>query len=135
QVLSDMTTKERAAMAKQKTERVVEHLLYLLQLNANNEVVLYSSTLSSQIPTSYAANAFNVFVGALGRFEIIRLCALWDRPEIDKENIPIIIKLVDDRDVIETLVEETRSYWQQKVVSCSLHKMTIQASSPPRRKD
>jgi len=47
QVLSDMTTKERAAMAKQKTERVVEHLLYLLQLNANNEVVLYSSTLSS----------------------------------------------------------------------------------------
>jgi len=101
-------------MAKQKTELVVDHLLYLLQLNANNEIVLYSSALSSQIPTSYAANAFNVFVGSLRWFEIIRLCALWDRPEIDKENIPIIVKLVDDRDVIEALVEETRSHWPQK---------------------
>jgi hypothetical protein len=94
---------------------VVEHLLYLLQLNANNEIVLYSSALSSQIPTSYAANAFNVFVDTLRWFEIIRLCALWDRPEMDKENIPIIVKLVDDRDVIEALVEETRSHWPDPI--------------------
>jgi hypothetical protein len=39
QVLSDMTTNDRVAMAKQKTERVVDHLLYLLRLNANNEIV------------------------------------------------------------------------------------------------
>jgi hypothetical protein len=109
-----MTTEERVALAKQKTERVVGHLVYLLQLNANNEIVIYSSALSSQIPTSYAANAFNTFVGALGRFEIVRLCALWDSPQIDKENIPIIVKLVDDRDVVEALVEETRSHWSQK---------------------
>jgi hypothetical protein len=89
-------------------------LLYLLQLNTNNDIVVYSSALSSPIPTSYAANAFNAFVGALGRFEIVRLCALWDRPEIDKENIPIIVELVDDRDVVEALVEETRSHWPQK---------------------
>src|SRR5262249_39682771 len=73
-----------------------------------------SSTLSAQIPPSYAANAFNVFVSALGWFEIVRLCALWDRAEIAKENIPIIVKLVNDPDVIEALVEETRSHWQQK---------------------
>lgn len=114
QVLASMTTEERVALAKQKTERAVDHLLYLLQLNATNEIVVYSSALSSQIPTSYAANAFNAFVGALGRFEIVRLCALWDRPEIDKENIPIIVELVDNRDAIEALVEETRSHWGQK---------------------
>jgi hypothetical protein len=40
--------------------------------------VLYSDTLSSQIPTSFAANAFNVFQRGMHQFEIVRLCALWD---------------------------------------------------------
>jgi len=61
QVLSRMTTENRIKLAKEKTNRVVDHVRYLLELHENNEIVLYSNTLSSQIPTSYAANAFNVF--------------------------------------------------------------------------
>jgi hypothetical protein len=81
------STAERVQMAKEKTKRVLDHLLYLLELHENNAIVLYSPTLSRQIPTSRAANAFNVFQQGLHQIEIVRLCALWDTPDLAKENI------------------------------------------------
>lgn len=42
----------------------------------------------------------------------MRLCALWDRAEEDKENIPTIVELISDHKVIDALVEETRSHWK-----------------------
>src|SRR5215471_139142 len=56
-----MSVPERVRIAKEKTRRVVDHLHYLLELHENNAIVLYSPTLSQQIPESFAANAFNVF--------------------------------------------------------------------------
>jgi AbiU2 len=102
-----MTVPDRLKAAKEKTERVVDHLLYLLELHENNAIIVYSSTLSSQIPTSHAANAFNVFQRGLHQFEIVRLCALWDRAGDERENIPSIIELIDHLDVIEALAQET----------------------------
>jgi AbiU2 len=110
-----MTVPEMVKTAKEKTDRVFDHILYLLELHENNAIVLYSPALSSQIPTSYAANAFNVFQRGLHQFEIVRLCALWDRAELDKENIPTIIELIDHNDVIESLVQETASHWHGDV--------------------
>jgi hypothetical protein len=49
---------QRIEKAKAKMERVLDHFLYLLELQANNKHVVYSLTLASQIQTSYAANAF-----------------------------------------------------------------------------
>jgi hypothetical protein len=112
-----LTLPERVKTAKEKTERIVDHLVYLLALHENNAIVLYSPTLSSQIPTSYAANAFNVFQRGLHQFEIVRLCALWDRAELHKESIPTIIELIDHNDVIESLVQETASHWNGDVGS------------------
>ena len=51
---------------------------YLLDIHENNAIVLYSDTLSKQIPKSIAANAFNVVREAMHQIEIIRVCALWD---------------------------------------------------------
>jgi hypothetical protein len=106
-----ISTADRIKIAKEKTRRVVDHLLYALELHENNAIVLYSSTLSSQIPTSSAANAFNVFQRGLHQFEIVRLCALWDRSELNKENIPTVIELIDNADVIEKLAQETIAHW------------------------
>lgn len=64
-MFENMTTADRVTAAKAKTERVVDHLLYLLELHENKSIIFYSPTLSSQIPTSFAANAFNVFQRAL----------------------------------------------------------------------
>ena len=105
-----MSVPERVQIAKEKTRRVVDHLHYLLELHENNAIVLYTRTLSQQIPTSFAANAFNVFQQGMHQFEIVRLCALWDSVKRDKENIPTIIELIDHPDVIDALAQETASH-------------------------
>jgi AbiU2 len=110
-MFEQMTTAGRIQAAKAKTERVVDDLRYLLALHENNAIIVYSDTLSSQVTRSLAANAFNVFQGGLHQFEIVRLCALWDRAGADKENIPTIIELVKPPDVIDALAQETLSYW------------------------
>lgn len=110
--IAKLSIAERLAAAKTKTERVVNYLLYVLELHENNEIIVYSSTLSSQIPTSYAANAFIIFRHGLHQFEIVRLCALWDSPELEKENIPTIIELIDHPEVIEALAQETAGHWK-----------------------
>lgn len=94
---------ERIDLAKARVSRVLDHLLYVIELHANNEFVVYSDTLSSQIPQSYAANAFLVFQRSMYQIEVVRLCALWDRAELPRENIPTIIELIDDDEIIETL--------------------------------
>lgn len=71
-------TQMRIDEAKRLTARVVDHLQYLLDIHENNAVVLYSDTLSKQIPKSYAANAFNIFREAMHQIELVRICALWD---------------------------------------------------------
>jgi hypothetical protein len=83
--IAKLSIVDRLAAAKAKTERLVDHLLYVLELHANNEIIVYSPTLRSQIPTSYAANAFIVFRHGLHQFEIVRLCALWDSAEPEKK--------------------------------------------------
>jgi hypothetical protein len=102
---------QRADLAKAKMEKVLDHFLYVVELHANNAFVVHSPVLSSQIPNSFAANAFNVFQRSMHQIEIVRLCALWDRAEADKENISTVIELIDDDALIEILADETRRHW------------------------
>nr|WP_143273318.1 hypothetical protein [Bradyrhizobium canariense] len=102
---------ERIDLAKSKIARVLDHFLYVLELHSNNSFVVYSNTLTSQIPQSYAANAFEVFQRSMHQIEIVRLCALWDSADSDKENIPTVIELIDDEEILDLLAHETRKYW------------------------
>ncbi len=110
EMIAQLPIANRIASAKRIVDRVVHHLLYVLELHANNAIVLYSPTLSSQIPTSHAANAFIVFRNGLHQFEIVRLCALWDTADLEKENITTLVELIDHPDVIETLAREAQAY-------------------------
>ena len=109
--LSDLPRPERIRLAKAKMTKVLDHFLYVVELHANNSFVVFSPLLASQIPRSYAANAFNVFQRSMYQIEIVRLCAIWDGVDLDKENIPTVVKLIDDDEIIEMLAEETRSHW------------------------
>jgi AbiU2 len=102
---------ERIRLAKAKMTKVLDHFLYVVELHANNSFVVFSPLLASQIPCSHAANAFNVFQRSMHQIEIVRLCAIWDSIDLDKENIPTVVALIDDDEIIETLAEETRSHW------------------------
>jgi AbiU2 len=101
----------RIESAKAKMTRVLGHFLYVLELHANNAYVVHSPLLSSQIPQSFGANAFNVFQRSMYQIEIVRLCALWDSVDIDKENIPTVIELIDDDSTIGAVADEHRSHW------------------------
>jgi hypothetical protein len=100
---------ERIKLAKAKMPKVLDYFLYVLELHANNSFVVYSPVLASQIPYSYAAHAFKVFQRSMYQIEIVRLCAIWDGVDLDKENIPTVVKLIDDDEIIEMLAEETHS--------------------------
>jgi hypothetical protein len=45
------------------------------------------------------------------QIEIVRLCAIWDSADPEKENIPTVVELIDDEKIIELLAAETRSHW------------------------
>jgi hypothetical protein len=117
-----LTNSKRIEHAKSKTAKVLDHFLYLVELHENNSFVVYSSALSSQIPKSYAANGFNVFRRGMHQFEIIRLCALWDRPKTwgesvpTIESIPTVIELIDRDDIIAILVEKARHSYSRPPV-------------------
>jgi AbiU2 len=114
-----LTREQRIELAKEKMVKVIDHFMHLLMLHANNEFVVYTPTLSSQIPTSFAANAFNIFVRSMYHFEIVRICALWDSAKPEKENITTIVELVDDHAIIETLAEHAGLPWQGNVINPS----------------
>ena len=104
---------QRIEAAKRVTDSVINHILHLMDVHENNAIVVYSDTLSRQIPTSFAANAFNVFQSTMFRYELIRLCALWDKPDddADTESIPTIIELIDVPELIEALAAVNVQYW------------------------
>jgi hypothetical protein len=100
---------ERIRLAKAKMEKLLDYFLYVLELHANNSFVVFSPLLASQIPRSHAAHAFNVFQRSMFQIEIVRLCAIWDGVGLERENIPTVVKLIEDDKIIEMLAEETRS--------------------------
>jgi hypothetical protein len=116
-MFAQLTTAKRIRAAKAKTDRVVDHLLYLLKLHENNTIIVYSDTLSSQIHYAHAADAFEAFRAGLHRFEIVRLCALWDPAKDDKKNIPTeesiptIIELIDLPEAIDALSKKIQRRW------------------------
>jgi hypothetical protein len=110
-VFQKMSKAERIELAKAKMERVLDHFLYVVELHANNSFVVYSETLASQIDRSFAANAFGVFQRSMHQIEIVRLCAIWDSADRDKENIPTVVELIDDDDIVDALADENRRHW------------------------
>jgi AbiU2 len=121
--IAKLSLSERIEAAKAKTASVVDHLLYLVELHENNALVVYSPLLSSQIPTSHAANAFNVFQRGLHQIEVVRLCALWDSIDLAKENVPTIIELIVRPDVVEALAKETASHWDGQTSDADLERI------------
>ena len=87
---------DRLQRARGMTSVLVDHVIELLAMHEANAVVLYSDALSAQIPRSYAANAFRRFQTSMAGFEVIRICACWQVPDLNDACIPNILSLVQD---------------------------------------
>lgn len=113
-----MTVEERIKLAAEKTKRILDSMRTLLQLRSINEIVLYSDTLSKQVPESFAANAFNVVTAALYEAELVRVCALWDparneKEARDRDSIPAVAWLIDENSVLEALANAIKERREQ----------------------
>jgi hypothetical protein len=113
-LFDNLTVEERVALAKQRTEKVVDHLRESILMHEANAIVVYSPTLAKQIPTSYAAHAFIQFQRSMHFFEIVRLCALWDPASRDRESVPTVVQLVDRPNVKKELAARIHSHWAQR---------------------
>ena len=111
----NLSDSERLSLAKHRTERLVDHIICkLFLMHKSNASIIYSRKLSEQIPRSYAAHAFNQFQHGMYLFEIIRLCALWDKARKDRESIPTIIALFDKPELIDQLLAEARALYENE---------------------
>ena len=120
-VLDQMSPRDRADKAKLKIKLVVDRISGLLALAESNALIVYSPLLSGQIPASTAGHAFNVFQRAMHGFEIVQLCALWDKadPTLAHNSIPTVHALIDHDDVIALLVEDVRDFWPDDPTSAA----------------
>jgi hypothetical protein len=98
---------KRIDEARLTTKRLIDHVHYLLDIHENNAIAIYSDTLAKQIKRSDAAAAFNAFQSAMHQFELVRLCALWDSAQLDRESLMTVVELIDHDDVVLALAEET----------------------------
>lgn len=104
--LKDLTPEQRLARAKEVSSRLIDHVINVVRLHESNRIVIYTDTLSRQIPHSLAGNAYNDFKDSQFYFEVLRLCALWDDYRFERESIPTALTLLNDA-AVQKLVNDT----------------------------
>jgi hypothetical protein len=104
--MGKLSDDERIRHASDRANKLVGHIATLFLMHEANAVVIYSPKLAGQIPRSHAAHAFNQFQRSMHLFEILRLCALWDRPSTDRESIPTIIALFNEPALVDQIARD-----------------------------
>jgi hypothetical protein len=80
-------------------------------MHETNKIVVFSPLISDQIPKSYAAHAFNLFRDNLYEQELIRICAIWDSADHEKESIPSVVQLINSPSIINLLAVKLEASW------------------------
>ena len=112
------STQERIALAKDRIEKVLQHVLDCIAIHETNRIVLYTDKLSSQVSETYAGHAFTMMRESLFRFELIRLCAVWHSDDdLKPESIGTLVHLLDDHQVILQLARSCCSDWANDLPS------------------
>jgi hypothetical protein len=104
--IGKLSENERITRANDRADKLVSHIAPLFLMHEANALVVYTPKLAGQIPRSHAAHAFNQFQRSMHLFEIVRLCALWDRASMDRESIPTIIALFNEPALIDQIARD-----------------------------
>ena len=100
------SVQDRISTARAVVHKLTYNVQQVIELHASNEIIQYTNKLSKQIPRSYAAVAFNTFIDAQFQMEVIRLVALWEKPDSNSLSIPAAIALIDEDHVISELSKD-----------------------------
>lgn len=96
---NNLSADKRMEIASDRVNEIISRTTELVHLHEANRIICFSDQLSSQIPKSYAANAFQLFSGTMHQSEISRLCAIWDPERESRISLPTVSALVDDEEV------------------------------------
>lgn len=121
--VNNWTVEQRITEAKVVIEDLTFRILNVLKIHASTEIVLYSSKIADQIGPSRAASSFNNLRDNLFEIEVVKLLALWDKPQRNSISIPTALLLIDDHAVIAKLcsdVHEAHSNRQVSILNPSL---------------
>ncbi|MDY8109214.1 hypothetical protein U0C82_08660 [Fulvimarina sp. 2208YS6-2-32] len=102
--VAKMSSEERLDDAQRRINEVQIDLQAVIFQHECNQLVCFSTHLSDQIKGNEAALAFNMFRDNMMRGEILPLCAMWDAAAENRNSIPSITMLLDDRHVLDLLV-------------------------------
>lgn len=108
-IIAEMDPSVRYRLAQEKTQALVKALMAHIPIQANNAHIVYSPDLAGQIPSSFAANAFQVFQATNLHYELVRLCSFWDRLDLDSRSLPTIIELADSREVSRLVYDDHKA--------------------------
>jgi hypothetical protein len=103
---------ERVAHVAAMIDRLIDLIGTVITVHETNRIVTFSDRLSRQIPTSYAANAFNEFQRALLDTEMTRLVRLWDRPAWSRNSLQTAYWLTVDGEFRAVCDDRLKNSWE-----------------------
>lgn len=98
------------AEAKKRSGLLHVELVRHLELHVNNQILNYSQLISSQIPRSRAAHAFESLRSAVMFAEFTSITRFWDDDE-DSISFPAIVKLIDKVEIQKLLQDDCFDQW------------------------
>lgn len=107
---NDLSTLQRLSVAKERLERLKDHLSFALAARESN-VQLLSARIRMQIPKSRAANCYNTLLISQLRHEVICLTAMWDSAGTDLNSIPALLMLLNDAKVEKEIVARAEAQY------------------------
>ncbi len=107
----DSNLEEKVILAQTRLERVLDHLLLLIDLHEINQI---SYGTNFEVPTQIA-RSFRIVSSSLYKYELIRLYALWDIGDGEEESLSVVAKHAADKNVRRRLKEIEAQFWNRSV--------------------
>jgi len=113
---SDSVLHEKTKKAQIRLDRVLDHLLNLIQVHEINKGIHDPNRLLPSLKSQPALAAFRTLRTGFIQYEMIRLAALWDSDNTDEyESVPTVASLVEDQQVRSQLMDIEASFWARSV--------------------
>lgn len=116
--LLDLPALERYEICKDRIQTISILLTNAIHLNEMCERIIFTDSLSRQIPHSYAGHAYSLLQRTLVKQLTLNLCSLWDqfgkKQSEDRNSFPAIVILLD-QEVIALAKERSYNHWYSGV--------------------
>ena len=90
--------------------KLVDVIREVIAVSEMNRHLVYSTHLSKQVSHTEAAHAYNVLQFTTFRYELLRLASCWDRASSERDSIPSVITLLDQKPVLIEVETQIRNW-------------------------